>query len=651
MKGYDETLHDNGNGHLSEKSGTMDGREHRNHSTGSFYQRLLARINSEGLANISETIRNNAGKIARDFDLSEQEEDLLSNMAFFEFEEGSSGNASLEEHLDFSDVQPLLAPDAPLREHRLVVAKKNLSEVRVPERIMNALLGIRCIDERLLDMTKKVQTTAILSHSREKFAHRIGGIIRNEKEGKSNGLPSGTVIGITGNDPGDLLGVASTALRQAGYDPRILRIRTILFHPDHELSFHRLWNRDCRIDPMAAIVQLSGEESPEEYGRIIELISALDSPVILLSSGSHDGNGQNFMSFSLPELEHIEQDELWEKSTASTEGKLKSSIYDLTNHFLLKPSDIMRISALALSEDPKAENVEAVASEIRREARKASRPPIRELAMLIEPVTTLQDLAVPETTQELLKEIIQRVKNNRKVLYDYGFRGKYQRGLATTALFYGESGTGKTHAAEAIAGELDLDLYRIDLSRVISKYIGETEKNLGRIFDGANNSGAVLLFDEADALFGKRSDVSDAHDRYANQEISYLLQKMEEYKGLSILTTNLANNMDPAFNRRITYRLGFPMTDTQTRKAIWERIFPAKAPLHNLNYAELAEELELTGAEIKNLALRAAYFAAANSEPIQMKHIRTVLKDELDKIGIMINDGDLSHWYRDGEQE
>ena len=205
----------------------------------------------------------------------------------------------------------------------------------------------------------------------------------------------------------------------------------------------------------------------------------------------------------------------------------------------------------------------------------------------------------------------------------------------------------ETHAAEAIAGELGLELYRVDLSQVVSKYVGETEKNLSRIFDGAKNSGAVLLFDEADALFGKRSEVTDAHDRYANQEISFLLQKMEEYRGLSILTTNLANNMDEAFNRRITYKLTFQLPDVPMRKSIWERQFPGETATHNLNYSELAEELELTGAEIKNLALRAAYCAAQGGEVVKMKHIRSVLKDEMLKVDIVIQDGELAHWNKD----
>ncbi len=193
---------------------------------------------------------------------------------------------------------------------------------------------------------------------------------------------------------------------------------------------------------------------------------------------------------------------------------------------------------------------------------------------------------------------------------------------------------------------LKLDLYRIDLSRVVSKYIGETEKNLSRIYDEAKNSGAVLLFDEADALFGKRTETKDAHDRYANQEIAFLLQKMEEYRGLSILTTNLENNMDDAFRRRITYRVGFKLPDTETRKAIWMRIFPSATPVHNLNYDELAT-LELTGAEIKTMALRAAYLAAAQGDSVKMKYIYHTLKDELMKVNLMLTPGEFRHWLSD----
>ncbi len=652
MNDYSEISPENGNIKHNDMINITARSKTRNNFSQKFYKRLLSRQTPDFFKNIDGTIRINAGRIARLFNLSELEEDLLVDMAGFQLEEELTGENPSVETISFSDAYPLLTPDARLRKFGFVetsdAEESPFPEFIIPERMIFALMGVEAIDETICEMTTEAIQHTKLTGSRTNFARKIAGLIQNEKAKNESGPhPEGIILELTGNNFSDLRSIAILALQESAQKPYILRLRSIFTGPEHETEFIKLWNRDSRLASLSAIVELSGEESSQEYSQIIELITALNSPVIVLSPNVREGYKQKFMSFALPELDHTEQDELWETALSSTEGKLKSHIYDLTNSFLLNPSDIARIAALALSTDTKAENTEVVAGEIRREAKKASRPPIRDLATLIEPITTLEDLAVPDTTQKLLKEIIDRVQNNRKVLYDHGFKNKYQRGLAITALFYGESGTGKTHAAEAIAGELDLDLYRIDLSRVISKYIGETEKNLGRIFDGAKNSGSILLFDEADALFGKRSEVADAHDRYANQEISYLLQKMEEYQGLSILTTNLANNMDDAFNRRINYRLVFSMTDVPTRKTIWERIFPKETPTHNLNYAELAKELELTGAEIKNLALRAAYVAAAAEEPVKMKHIRIVLKDELDKIGIRINNGDLTHWLKD----
>ena len=189
--------------------------------------------------------------------------------------------------------------------------------------------------------------------------------------------------------------------------------------------------------------------------------------------------------------------------------------------------------------------------------------------------------------------------------------------------------------AEVIANSLQLDLYKIDLSQVVSKYIGETEKNLHRIFREAQSSGALLFFDEADALFGKRSEVRDAHDRYANIEISYLLQKMEEYDGIAILATNLRRNMDDAFVRRLRFIVEFPFPDEECRKLIWQVTFPHEAPLANdVDFKRLAREIRLSGGHIKNIALAAAFFAAGDGGEINMSHLADATRREFQKIGL-----------------
>ena len=205
------------------------------------------------------------------------------------------------------------------------------------------------------------------------------------------------------------------------------------------------------------------------------------------------------------------------------------------------------------------------------------------------------------------------------------------RGLGITALFAGPSGTGKTLAAEVIARELRLDLYRIDLSAVVSKYIGETEKNLRRVFDAAEEGGAVLLFDEADALFGKRSEVKDSHDRYANIEVSYLLQRMEAYRGLAILTTNMKHALDPAFQRRIRFVVQFPFPDPTARAEIWRGAFPSATPVGNLDLAWLAS-LDVTGGSIRNIAIGAAFLAAEAGEPVGMTHLLAAARSECAKL-------------------
>jgi SpoVK/Ycf46/Vps4 family AAA+-type ATPase len=223
------------------------------------------------------------------------------------------------------------------------------------------------------------------------------------------------------------------------------------------------------------------------------------------------------------------------------------------------------------------------------------------------------------------------------------FGSKSKRGLGISALFAGGSGTGKTLAADVLAQALKLDLYRIDLSAVVSKYIGETEKNLGRVFDAAEMGGVILLFDEADALFGKRSDVKDSHDRYANMEVAYLLQRMETYPGLAILTTNLKNSIDQAFLRRIRFIVQFPFPDANQRAEIWRRVFPARMPKEGVDEVKLAK-LSVAGGNIRNIALNAAFIAAQARESVRMEHILQAAKNEYAKMERPLTDTEVKGW-------
>jgi len=254
------------------------------------------------------------------------------------------------------------------------------------------------------------------------------------------------------------------------------------------------------------------------------------------------------------------------------------------------------------------------------------------------------DLVLPPAQKTTLRQLAAQAKHRLTVYGKWGFDAKDGRGFGVTALFAGESGTGKTMAAEVLAQDLRLDLFRIDLSSVISKYIGETEKNLSRLFDAAEDSGAILLFDEADALFGKRSEVRDSHDRYANIEVSHLLQRMESYRGVAILTTNAKSAIDSAFERRLRFIVQFPFPDQQHREAIWRRVFPAAAPVdRTLDYAKLAR-LNMSGGSIRNIAVNAAFFAAESDTSIAMNHLLQAAQAEAAKRDRTISDAEIRGW-------
>lgn len=281
--------------------------------------------------------------------------------------------------------------------------------------------------------------------------------------------------------------------------------------------------------------------------------------------------------------------------------------------------------------------------ELMAAARAQSGQDLARLARKIDPLYTKEDIVLPEDSLEQLREICSRVGGRQRVLTEWGFDGKLSTGRGINALFSGPSGTGKTMAAEIIANELGLDLYRIDLSSVVSKYIGETEKNLEKIFSTAEHANAILLFDEADALFGKRSEVRDSHDRYANTEISYLLQRMEQYEGISILATNLRGNLDDAFVRRLAFTVHFPFPDEQSRRKIWERIWPKQTPLAaDVDPRVLAEQYKLSGGNIRNVALAAAFLAAETGGPVTMAHVIHATRREYQKLGKQISEAELT---------
>jgi AAA+ superfamily predicted ATPase len=286
---------------------------------------------------------------------------------------------------------------------------------------------------------------------------------------------------------------------------------------------------------------------------------------------------------------------------------------------------------------------EAVGGDLDAAVRRLASGPLERLTRRISPSHTWDDIVLSPERLTLLRSIVERYRHAGEVYDDWGFSPNPSRGLV--ALFAGPSGTGKTLASEIIAGALGLDVFKLDLSSVVSKYIGETEKNLEQIFDAASAGNMVLFFDEADSLFGKRSEVKDARDRYANIEISYLLQRMEEYDGMAILATNLHKNMDEAFVRRMHFTVEFPFPDQAHRLHIWEKIWPAKTPrAPNLDLAFMARRFEITGGNIRNIALAAAFLAADDGQVVGMSHLVRATQREYRKMGKVVVDGEFGEY-------
>lgn len=334
---------------------------------------------------------------------------------------------------------------------------------------------------------------------------------------------------------------------------------------------------------------------------------------------------------------------VWERGLQNRVTEAEPWAEQLADQFRLTPGQIKDALIFAKNECAlRGKGNELVLADLYRACRHQSNQKLGELAAKIESRAGWEDLVLPDEKVSYLKEICSQVKHRYRVFDEWGFDKKFSYGKGLCMLFSGSPGTGKTMAAQVIASELQLDLYKIDLSSVVSKYIGETEKNLATIFQEAETSNAILFFDEADALFGKRTEVSDAHDRYANIETSYLLQKMEEYQGVVIMATNLRGNMDDAFTRRIRFIVEFPFPDEASRLKIWQTHFPKESLLSDqIDYEYLSRELKIAGGSIKNIVLNSAFLAAEKEDAIGMKHILHGAQREFEKIGKLWNGKDV----------
>ena len=411
----------------------------------------------------------------------------------------------------------------------------------------------------------------------------------------------------------------------------------------------RLW-REAWFQQAAVFIEDVDVLTTGEHDREIQCLRAFaeDCPTVLVLAGSDPDwavrcglPGVIDVPFSVPG--DVERRRLWQRHLAA--APLPPEELDtLAQRFRLTPGQISQACALARARARRdaAARTEAAPSAaptlhyLMQAARAQSGHALAKLARKLAPKYRWTDIVLPEDQGAQLREICVQFTYRPTVYGAWGFGGKLSSGKGLHVLFSGPPGTGKTMAAEVIASELGLDLYKIDLSQVVSKYIGETEKNLDRIFGAAEDANAILFFDEADALFGKRSEVKDAHDRYANIEVGYLLQKMEEYEGIAMLATNLKSHLDSAFLRRLKMVIEFPFPDEAYRRRIWGGVFPRETPLgEDVDLDLLAREVRLAGGNITNIGLAAAFYAAENGGVIRMPHVWRAVRREHQKLGVL----------------
>jgi hypothetical protein len=538
-------------------------------------------------------------------------------------------------------------PGRPLRRWQLVEVGRteglSRSPIRISERVLHFLTGGQDLDDRLQNLVTPVPLPEVIVPSHQEVVERLV-TIWTQTEAEQL-LP---ILHLCGPDSDSLRAIAAQTCAVCGWDLYQLPAQVVPITPPDLEMFVRLWEREAVLSSSALLLDcraLQASDAVREQA-IVRLMETLQGGLILLGGERRTLENRLLIPIAVQSATMQEQRALWELGLAPVGVELNGAIPALVSQFNLS-APVIRAVCTQVSRIPNSQllesnpeltlqnsNLKAQNSKLEQMVwelcRVQSRPRLEDLAQRIESAAEWDDLVLPEAQKLLLREIAGQVRQRLMVYETWGFGAKGSRGLGISALFAGLSGTGKTMAAEVLANELRLDLYRIDLSSVVSKYIGETEKNLRRVFDAAEQSGAILLFDEADALFGKRSEVKDSHDRYANIEVSYLLQRMEAYRGLAILTTNLKNALDTAFLRRIRFIVQFPFPEAAERAEIWRRVFPQQTPTEGLVVEKLAQ-LNASGGNIRNMAVYAAFLAAEAGESVQMKHLLRAARVEFAK--------------------
>lgn len=527
-----------------------------------------------------------------------------------------------------------LSPERPLRYWRLIEVTQTATQplttspLRIDERILNFIKGLNLLDDRLATLVSVIADDPIttrLPPSQEEQARAIARTVEHSVLDRS--LP---LVQLLGPDSASKHIVALAATRALGM--HLYRLWSGGLPTASEVDgFARLWERETLLSTVALYVDVkdcSREDAVAPIGRLLELCGGL---IFLDSRDAWQQVERGTLSYDVAKPTRREQQALWDASLRGLAGDTPASLAGEFNF------DARTIQHVAADVQRSLDDCGQPAITPWRSALSHARPALDLLAERLDPKAHWDDIALLESEASLIRQIADQARLRSTVYDEWGFRDRMSRGLGITALFSGPSGSGKTMAAEVLANDLDLLLYRIDLSAVVSKYIGETAKNLRKLFDAAERGGVLLFFDEADALFGKRSEVKDSHDRHANIEINYLLQRIETFEGVAILATNMKSALDDAFVRRLRFIVDFKFPGDAERRTIWQRAFPSLVPLERIDYDKLSK-LNITGGSIRNISLNAAFLASAANTPVTMRLVLQAARDEFRKLEKPINE-------------
>lgn len=531
-----------------------------------------------------------------------------------------------------------LTPVAPLRRWQLIEVATGESlttrRLSIDERVLHYLSGVSYLDDRLQGWVKPCEVPPKLPPSHQILADQITQLWSQQQI---------SVLQLCGGEARTAEAIATVACGHLGLNLHTIRAIDIPANIAEREALARLWEREVVLSHSALLVNCADVDSSTVQRHLLPWVETVQGFLLIASPEPVSLEHHSNVRFEVNPLSATEQLNLWQQTLGTAATELNGNLDILVSQFQLDAATIQTICTEVISL-PKLnqKTADEISHQLWNTCRKQARSRLDHLAQRIKPTASWEDLILPPLPHQMLREIVAQVRQRTQVYQNWEFTAG-ARGLGISVLFAGASGTGKTMAAEVLAKELCLDLYRIDLSQIVNKYIGETEKNLRRVFDAAERSGAILLFDEADALFGKRSEVKDSHDRYANIEVSYLLQRMEAYRGLAILTTNLKNALDTAFLRRLRFVVEFPFPNLQQRSEIWQRIFSPKVPTKGLEFQKLAK-LNVTGGNIRNIALNATFLAADAGESVQMKHLLRAAQSEYAKLEKPLIPTEIGDW-------